>query len=89
MFFLFANGRTITMQAIVSGVVNNDQRGGFTSINSSMIQLGSGAASFVGGLIVEKASNGTLLHYEWVGYMSITFMIVGIILGKYIKPIKI
>jgi MFS transporter, DHA1 family, inner membrane transport protein len=89
MFFLFANGRTITMQAIVSGVVNNDQRGGFTSINSSMIQLGSGAASFVGGLMVEKASNGTLLHYEWVGYMSITFMIAGIILGKYIRPVEI
>ena len=87
LFFLFANGRTITMQAIVSGVVNNEQRGGFTSINSSMIQLGSGAASFVGGLIVEKASNGTLLHYEWVGYMSIFFMITGIILGKYIKPV--
>jgi MFS transporter, DHA1 family, inner membrane transport protein len=87
MFFLFANGRTITMQAIVSGVVNNEQRGGFTSINSSMIQLGSGAASFVGGLIVEKAANGTLLHYEWVGYMSITFMIAGIILGKYVKPV--
>ena len=87
LFFLFANGRTITMQAIVSGVVNNEQRGGFTSINSSMIQLGSGAASFIGGLMVEKASNGTLLHYEWVGYMSIFFMITGIILGKYIKPV--
>ena len=87
LFFLFANGRTITMQAIVSGVVNNEQRGGFTSINSSMIQLGSGAASFIGGLMVEKASNGILLHYEWVGYMSIFFMIIGIILGKYIKPV--
>ena len=86
LFFLFANGRTITMQAIVSGVVDNQQRGGFTSINSSMIQLGSGAASLVGGLIVEKAPNGTLLHYEWVGYMSTIFMIVGIILGKYIRP---
>jgi MFS transporter, DHA1 family, inner membrane transport protein len=88
MFFLFANGRTITMQAMVSGVVNNDQRGGFTSINSSMIQLGSGAASFVGGLMVEKAANGTLLHYELVGYMSMTFMILGIILAKYVKPIE-
>ena len=88
LFFLFANGRTITLQAIVSGVVNNEQRGGFTSINSSMIQLGSGAASFVGGLMVEKASNGTLLHYNWVGYMSIFFMILGIIIGKYVKPIE-
>ena len=86
MFFLFANGRTITMQAIVSGVVNNEQRGGFTSINSSMIQLGSGAASFIGGLIVEKAPDGTLLHYEWVGYMSIFFMIAGVVLGKFIRP---
>jgi MFS transporter, DHA1 family, inner membrane transport protein len=89
MFFLFANGRTITMQAMVSGVVNNEQRGGFTSINSSMIQLGSGTASFVGGLMVEKAANGTLLHYELVGYMSMTFMILGIILAKYVKPISI
>jgi MFS transporter, DHA1 family, inner membrane transport protein len=88
MFFLFANGRTITMQAMVSGVVNNEQRGGFTSINSSMIQLGSGAASFVGGLMVEKAANGTLLHYELVGYMSMFFMILGIILAKYVKPIS-
>jgi MFS transporter, DHA1 family, inner membrane transport protein len=88
MFFLFANGRTITMQAMVSGVVNSEQRGGFTSINSSMIQLGSGAASFVGGLMVEKAANGTLLHYELVGYMSMTFMILGIILAKYVKPIS-
>jgi DHA1 family inner membrane transport protein len=86
LFFLFANGRTLTMQAIVSGVVDNEQRGGFTSINSSMVQLGSGAASFVGGLIVQKAADGTLLHYEWVGYLSITFMIIGIILGKYVKP---
>ena len=86
LFFLFANGRTITMQAIVSGVVNNEQRGGFTSINSSMIQLGSGAASFIGGLIVEKAPDGTLLHYEWVGYMSIFFMIAGVVLGKFIRP---
>ncbi|PWK26412.1 putative MFS family arabinose efflux permease [Arcicella aurantiaca] len=86
LFFLFANGRTLTMQAIVSGVVDNEQRGGFTSISSSMVQLGSGAASFVGGLIVQKAADGTLLHYEWVGYLSITFMIIGIILGKYVKP---
>jgi MFS transporter, DHA1 family, inner membrane transport protein len=88
MFFLFANGRTITMQAIVSGVVNNEQRGGFTSINSSMIQLGSGAASFVGGLIVQKAANGQLLHYDWVGYMSMGVMLVGIILGKYVKTVE-
>jgi MFS transporter, DHA1 family, inner membrane transport protein len=88
MFFLFANGRTITMQAMVSGVVNNEQRGGFTSINSSMIQLGSGAASFIGGLMVEKAANGTLLHYDLVGYMSMTFMILGIILAKYVQPIS-
>jgi MFS transporter, DHA1 family, inner membrane transport protein len=88
MFFLFANGRTITMQAMVSGVVNNDQRGGFTSINSSMIQLGSGAASFVGGLMVEKTANGTLLHYELVGYMSMIFMVLGIIFAKYIKPVN-
>jgi predicted MFS family arabinose efflux permease len=75
------------MQAIVSGVVTNENRGGFTSINSSVIQLGSGAASFIGGMIIEKSSSGQLLNYELVGYLSILFILSGILIGKNIKAV--
>jgi MFS transporter, DHA1 family, inner membrane transport protein len=87
LFFLFANARTIPMQALVSGVTTNEQRGGFTSINSSVIQLASGAASMVAGLIVSEAPNGNLIGYNWVGYMAIGFILVGVLLGRYVKPV--
>ena len=88
LFFLFANGRTITMQALVSGVVNNTNRGGFTSINQSVIQLASGLSSFVAGLIVIKGQNGKLEHYQQLGYVTIITMLVGVWLASTIKPVK-
>jgi MFS transporter, DHA1 family, inner membrane transport protein len=88
LFFLFANSRTIPMQALVSGVVSNEQRGGFTSINSSVIQLSSGAGSFVAGLMVEQTKSGQLLHYQNVGYMSIAFILLGIAVGSTVKTVE-
>jgi MFS transporter, DHA1 family, inner membrane transport protein len=88
LFFLFANSRTIPMQALVSGVVSNENRGGFTSINSSVIQLASGAGSFIAGLMVEQTKNGQLLHYQNVGYMSIAFILLGIAVGSTIKTVE-
>lgn len=70
-FFLFGGGRFIPAMAIVSGTVNPRSRGSFMSIQSSLQNLSVGLAAFVAGLVVKKDSSGTLLHYPWVGYISI------------------
>jgi predicted MFS family arabinose efflux permease len=88
LFFLFANGRTIPMQALVSGVVNNKNRGGFTSINQSVIQLSSGFSSFVAGLIVTEGPDKKLIHYSHLGYVTIVTMLMGIWIASKIKPVK-
>ena len=88
LFFIFVNGRMIPMQAIVSGVVTPQQRGGFMSINSSVQQLATGVAAMIGGAIVHKAADGRIEHYAVVGYFSILLIAVSIWLAGRVKPIE-
>ncbi len=85
MFFIFINGRMIPVQAMVSGVVSPEQRGGFMSINSSIQQLSSGVAANLGGLIVVKTVDGHLEHYNWVGYISIILVLLSIWLASRLR----
>lgn len=85
MFFIFINGRMIPIQAMVSGVVTAEQRGGFMSINSSLQQLSTGLAANLGGLIVVKTEAGRLEHYNWVGYISIILVLLSIWLASRLR----
>jgi predicted MFS family arabinose efflux permease len=88
LFFIFVNGRMIPMQAIVSGVVSPQQRGGFMSINSSMQQLATGLAALIGGAIVHKTADGRIEHYALVGYFSIVLIAASVWLAGRVKPIE-
>lgn len=89
LFFVVVNGRMVPMQAIVSGVVTPQQRGGFMSINSSMQQLSTGVAAMIGGAIVHKTAEGRIEHYALVGYFSIVLIAASIWLAGRVKPIEI
>lgn len=85
MWFALATGRAVTSQTMVTGVTNELNRGGFMSLNSSVQHLGTGAAALIAGLIVtEHKPSGRLLHYEWVGYLSVFVLLVGLFLGRYL-----
>lgn len=86
-FFVVINGRMIPTQALVSSVVHPQKRGGFMSINSSMQQLSTGMASMLGGAIVSKTADGHILHYNWVGYLSMSLILLSIWLAGRVKPI--
>jgi predicted MFS family arabinose efflux permease len=83
-WFIVATGRAVTAQAMISNVVTQEQRGSFMTFNSSVQQLGTGAASLIAGFIVTKDSTGKLYRYEWVGYISIVVLLLGLILGRYL-----
>ena len=83
-WFIVATGRAVTAQAMISNVVKQEQRGSFMTFNSSVQQLGTGAASLIAGFIVTKDNNGKLHRYEWVGYLSIVVLLLGLILGRYL-----
>lgn len=82
LWFSAATGRGVTSSAMITSVVSPDQRGSFQSFNSSVQQLGSGLAALVAGFIVSKEpETGKLLHYNWVGYLSIVVLLFCVYLG--------
>ncbi|MCB0798424.1 MAG: MFS transporter [Chitinophagales bacterium] len=85
-FFIVVGGRMIPMQAMVTSVVPARQRGGFMSINSSIVQLGSGTASMLAGLIISETPDGKLHNYNVVGYVAIAFSILAIFIARKLKP---
>lgn len=87
LFFIVVNGRMIPTQALVSSVVNPQQRGGFMSINSSMQQLSTGLAAMIGGAIVTKSPEGHIEHYDWVGYFSIALILTSVWLAGRVKAV--
>ena len=83
-WFSVATGRAVTAQAMISNVVKQEQRGSFMTFNSSVQQLGTAIASFVAGFVVIKDSTGKLHRYEWVGYLSILVLLLGLMLARYL-----
>jgi MFS transporter, DHA1 family, inner membrane transport protein len=83
-WFIFATGRAVTAQAMISEVVKPEQRGSFMSFNGSVQQLGTSIASVAAGLIVLKDKSGRIQHYDWLGYLSIIVLLASLFLGRYL-----
>jgi predicted MFS family arabinose efflux permease len=83
-WFTVATGRIVTAQAMITEVVRPEQRGSFMSINGSVQQLGSGLAALAAGAIVTTEKSGKILHYDWVGYLSIGILLTCLIFGRMI-----
>ncbi len=88
LFFIFAGGRIIPAQAIITSVVTPQYRGGFMSISTSLQQLATGSASLLAGFIVSTNGEGELLFYNYVGYFSIALTIICIYLVRRVKAVS-
>lgn len=86
-FFIFVPGRGIPAQTIVTSTVEPKQRGGFMSLNSSVMQLGAGIAALLSGVMVVHPKTGPIEHYNWVGYVAICSSLLCLIVVRLIKPI--
>jgi predicted MFS family arabinose efflux permease len=75
--------RMIPSQALISGVPDPQDRGAFMSINSSVQQLGGGIASALGGFIIAEDTQGRLVHYDILGFVTvIAFMICAVLMWR-------
>jgi predicted MFS family arabinose efflux permease len=80
-WFAASTSRNIPVQAMISTVVEPAERGRFMSFNSSFQQLFTGLASLVSGVMVSRAADGAILHYDRVGYLSALVVAGSIFLG--------
>lgn len=85
LFFIIAGGRMIPAQALATSVVPPQMRGGFMNLNSSLQQLSLGLAAFIGGLIISKNQAGELLHFDIIGYISISVSLLCLFFALRVK----
>lgn len=84
-FFVAAGGRNVPATTMVTSVVSPERRGSFMSVRASANELGLALASFIAGLIVTRNPNGSLAHYNRVGYFAIGMSIVAVYLASRLK----
>ena len=85
--FVFIPGRFGPAMALITGSVSPRLRGSFMSFNASIQQLASGVAVYIAGLIIGRAGDGTLTRYGWVGWLSVGFTLLAILLARRIHVI--
>jgi predicted MFS family arabinose efflux permease len=69
--FIGIFSRMIPFQALVSSVPAAHQRGSFNAISASIQQLSGGLASVAAGHIVSIGADGSLHHFDAIGYIVV------------------
>lgn len=78
LLFVFSGGRFVPSQTLTLNSVEPRYRGGFMSLNSSLMQLSSGSASYLAGKVVYTLPDGTLQNYGILGISTVVFSIITI-----------
>jgi predicted MFS family arabinose efflux permease len=85
LFTMFGSARFIPAMTMVTGVVKQEERGTFMSLENAGRQFASGAASQSAGLIIGSTASGALTGYNIVGYICIVTSFVGIWIASNIR----
>ncbi len=87
-FFILAAGRMIPAYTIMSGATTPEKRGGFMSMRSACMEIGTAMASIVSGFVVKIGSDGVVHHFNVVGYISVGVGLICIFLASKIKIVS-
>ncbi len=86
-FFVLVSGRMIPMMAIVTSAADPALRGTFMSLNQTVQSLSQGAATSVASLMLGRAGDGRLLHYDWVGWLAVAISLASCYwVGRVVRP---
>ena len=77
--------RMISASALMSAIPNPADRGSYMSISSSLQQMSGGIAAVIAGLIVAQAPEGSLLHFDTLGYVLVCTTLVSLTLMYFIN----
>ena len=95
--FIGISSRMISASSLMTAVPEPQDRGAFMGINASIQQISGGIAAFAAGKIVIQTKNAPLQHYDILGYVVCTSMLITIcmmyiinkqVMGKKTSPIE-
>lgn len=81
MFFITVNARWVPALAMISSVPSPEYRGSFMSFVGCIQQLMAALGAIIAGLVVVQEPSGPLLHYGWVGVISVTISFCAFLLS--------
>jgi predicted MFS family arabinose efflux permease len=75
---LFAGifSRMIPAQALVSAIPEPTKRGAFNAVSASLQQFAGGVSAGVAGWLIIERPDGSLAHFNWLGYLVMAIALV-------------
>ncbi|MCF8059001.1 MAG: MFS transporter [Bacteriovoracaceae bacterium] len=80
-FMTMVSGRMIPCMTLISQVPNSNDRGLFMSVLNSVRAMGSGTATFFGGLIISESALGNLVGFDTAGFLSVGVGLLTVLLA--------
>jgi predicted MFS family arabinose efflux permease len=87
-FMVLVSGRGVPSMAMVTATVSPRRRGSFMGISASVQQFSAGIASFVGGMIIGRAGDGTLTGFGIVGLIAAVATLICIALARRLRFVE-
>jgi len=84
-FFIFASGRFVPAQAVISLAVPSSRRGAYMSLVSCARDLASGVTAAIGGMIVIKGADGHLMHFDSLGLIAIGMSLLSLVIFRMVR----
>jgi predicted MFS family arabinose efflux permease len=82
LMFVGIFSRMIPSQALISAIPDPSQRGSFSAVSASLQQLSGGLGSVLAAAIIAENADGSLRHFDWLGYIVIATATVSLV-GMY------
>jgi predicted MFS family arabinose efflux permease len=88
--FIGVSSRMISSSALISAIPYPADRGSYMAISSSIQQFAGGIAASIAGLIVTQRADGTIQHFEVLGYLltvtTLTSLTMMYLIQRRIEP---
>lgn len=85
LLFVGIFSRMIPSQALISAIPDQSQRGSFSAVSASLQQFSGGLGSVLAAAIISQQPDGSLLHFEWIGYVVVTTTIITLVAMYFVQ----
>jgi predicted MFS family arabinose efflux permease len=85
LMFVGIFSRMIPSQALMSAIPDASQRGSFSAISASLQQLSGGLGSVAAAAIIAENADGSLLHFDRLGYVVVSTSILSLIAMYFVQ----
>ena len=85
LMFIGIFSRMIPSQALMSAIPDQSQRGSFSAVSASLQQLSGGLGSVLAGTIIAQAGDGSLIHFDRIGYVVVTTTLITLVMMYFVQ----